>query len=104
MNRGVVRQEKIGDVAQPRICIAIVKGDGLVRLVPAGHNQRHAIHILEQQMMQRRIRQHHAQLPVAGGHGRGEAVPARPGGLAGLGGPGLRGPCGLVQRDGPARQ
>ncbi len=45
-------------------------------------------------MMQWGVRQHHAELPVARGHGCGEEVLTRRGGLAGLRGPGLHDPGG----------
>jgi len=72
----IVRQHQIRDRPQP---LAGVVGRDRHRLfgqIAAGANQRPR-RLGQQQMMQRRVRQHHAQLRIVGGHGRSDVVGAR---------------------------
>jgi hypothetical protein len=56
-----VEQEEVGDAAQPRERVLVLVGDRLVGDVAARHHQRDA-DVGEQQVMQRRVREHHAEL------------------------------------------
>src|SRR5215204_5142821 len=62
----VVNQEVVGDLAQliQRFLVAI--GDGLVRVVAAGHKKRDA-RIAQEEVVQRRVREHYAQSALARG-------------------------------------
>src|SRR5215210_1261837 len=72
VNLTVVDQEVVGDLAQlvQRFLVAI--GDGLVRVVAAGHNERDA-RIAQEEVVQRRVREHHAQSALARGDLFGDA-------------------------------
>ena len=81
VDRPVVEQECVGDVREPAEGVGIVRRDGLLAPVPAGHDQRRESPVwrVEQQVMQRGVRQHHAEPPQARGHrGRDSAGRARP--------------------------
>ncbi len=71
MDRPVVGEEHVRDAAQPGQGVLVPVGDRLVGDVAAGQHHRSA-EVAEQQMVQRGVGQHHAQLPVARGHGRRE--------------------------------
>ncbi len=74
----IVHQEMIGNVFQARRGFFVGNGDGLVAAVAAGGDQRKAA-LLHQQMMQRRVWQHDAEIRRAVGH-----VPRNVGAGAGL--------------------
>ena len=61
LDRPVVEQEGVGDVAQPLQRVVVLVGDRLVGHVAAGHHQRLA-DVGQQQVMQRAVREHHAEL------------------------------------------
>src|SRR5919107_1077541 len=63
----VVDEEVVGDFAQliQRFLVAI--GDGLVRVVAAGHDERDA-RVAQKQVVQRRVSEHHAQGFLARGY------------------------------------
>src|ERR687894_532785 len=63
----VVDEEVVGDLAQliQRFLVAI--GDGLVRVVAAGHDERDA-RVAQKQVVQRRVSEHHAQGFLARGY------------------------------------
>ena len=60
-DRAVVDEEEVGDAAEPRERLALVDADRLVGEVAARRDDREA-ELAHQQMMQRRIRQHHAEV------------------------------------------
>ncbi len=64
MNRAVVNQEKVGNPIQTLDRLFLEKGDRLVRAIAAGHDERNAADGVQQKMMKRRVRQHHAQVWV----------------------------------------
>ena len=78
VDRPVVRQPGVGDAPQPLTGIVIVVTDRLVAQVPTRHhehvgNWRIATrHLPEQQMVERRVRQHHTDERVARGNGVGD--------------------------------
>ena len=72
----IVQQERVGDRAEPPSRVGVVGGDRLLAQIAARHHQRTASAV-EQQVMQRRVRKHHADGVEAGRDGRSErAVPA----------------------------
>ncbi len=81
----VVGEERVGDPLESGARVVVEVGDRLVGDVAAGEHDRGA-HCLEEQVVQRAVGQHHAELPVAG---------RRRGGHGGVG------PAG-EQHDGPA--
>jgi len=68
-DRPIVDQQRIGDRAEPRQRVVVEVGDGLVAEVARGHHQRPA-ELPQQEHMQRRVGQHHADGREAGRHGR----------------------------------
>ena len=66
MDRPVVRQEQIGDTREPCDRVAFFIGDRLIGCISTGHDERHAIQLAQNEMMKRRIGQHHAQRGVPG--------------------------------------
>ena len=54
-------RNSVGDAAEPLAGVVVLVGDRLVGEVAAGHHQRLA-DVGEQQVVQRRVRQHHAEL------------------------------------------
>ena len=73
VDRPIVSQKQIGDAGQPGDGVVILVGDRLVGTVAAGHDERDVAQLSQQQMMQRRVRQHHAEVRVAGGDRFGDA-------------------------------
>ncbi|MBT9141339.1 MAG: hypothetical protein DDT30_01931 [Dehalococcoidia bacterium] len=67
INIPIVQQKVIRDVSQPPLGFIVVPGDGLFAQVAAGHDQRQA-HLPQEQMMQRGIREHDAQIFDARGY------------------------------------
>ncbi len=67
----VVGEERVGDTAQPVKRVLVAVGDRLVGDVSAGQHQR-AADRGEQQVVQRRVGQHDAELPVARRGRRGD--------------------------------
>ena len=61
LDRPVVDEEGVGDPAEPLARVVVGERDRLVGDVAARQHERHA-HVAEQQMVQRRVRQHHAEL------------------------------------------
>ena len=53
--------------------VVIVVGDRLVGSIAAGHDQRGAVELAQEQVVQGRVRQHHAEERVAGGNLAGQA-------------------------------
>ena len=68
-----MNQEQVGDLRQPLERVLVAVGDRLVGHVPAGHHQRRtglgdaSGEVRAQQVMKRRIRQHHPELGRTGG-------------------------------------
>jgi hypothetical protein len=67
LDRAVVDEEGVRDPGQPLQRVFVTVGDRLIRNVPAGHHEGLADHA-EQEMVKRRVRQHHAELRRAGRH------------------------------------
>src|SRR4029077_2365044 len=67
MDLAVMDQEVFCDVTKPAQRIVVLVSNGLFTHVSAGHHQRQ-IRIREQQMMQRRVRQHNPKLSLAGSY------------------------------------
>ena len=61
LDRPVVEHERVGDGVQPLERVVVLVGDRLVGDVAAGHHQRLA-DVGQQQVVQRAVRQHHAEL------------------------------------------
>ena len=61
VDRPVVEEERVGDRCQPRDGVLVLVRDRLVGDVPARHHQRLA-DVGQQQVVQRAVREHHAQL------------------------------------------
>ncbi len=78
VDRPVVQEERLGDAGQPRDGVLVVVGDRLVGDVAARHHQRHAVAVGQQQVVQRRVREHHPELPRPRRHRRGHAGPGQP--------------------------
>ena len=72
MNAPVVAQKSIGNLRQPLPGVIILKGNRLVGEVGAGHDQ--GFEILQQQVVQRCVRQHHTETTVAGSNISGKSV------------------------------
>ena len=66
----IVDEEQVCDAGQTLQRVLVAVGDGLVRHVPAGHDERRAGEVREQHMVQGRVRHHHAQLGRPGSHRR----------------------------------
>ncbi len=68
MDVAVVHQKCVGQFAQPLTGFLVAGGDGFLAQVAAGHHQRlgETGLGLKQQIMQRRVGQHHAQGGLAG--------------------------------------
>ena len=60
VDRTVVAEERVGDPAEPLARLVVVVGDRLVRAVAARHHERSA-EVGEQQVVERRVREHHAE-------------------------------------------
>jgi hypothetical protein len=71
VDRAVVDQEPVGDPPEPLQRLVVPVGDRLVGHVPAGQHDR-ASHLGQQQVVQRRVRQHHPQRPVLWRHRPGD--------------------------------
>ena len=67
VDRPVVADQQIGDPVQALARVVVAVGDRLVGHVGAGHDQRRA-DLGQQQVVQRRVRQHHAQVGRARRH------------------------------------
>src|SRR5215204_1903474 len=63
----VVDEEVVGDLAQLIQCFLVAIGDGLVRVVAAGHDERDS-RGAQKQVVQRRVSEHHAQGFLARGY------------------------------------
>ena len=61
LDRPVVHEEQVRDPRKPLQCVLVAVGDGLVRDVRARHHQ-HRARVIEQQVVERRVGQHHAEL------------------------------------------
>ena len=61
LDRAVVEEEEVGDPAEPLERVVVAVGDRLVGDVAARHHQRHA-GVGEQQHVQRRVGEHHAEV------------------------------------------
>ena len=72
LDRAVVQEEEVGDVGEPRARVVVLVGDRLVGDVAAGHHER-LPNVIHQQVVERRVRQHHAELRRAGRHRRRHA-------------------------------
>src|SRR5829696_2837003 len=70
----VVDKEVVGDLAQLIQCFLVAIGDGLVRVVAAGHDERDA-RVAQKQVVQRRVGEHHAQGFLARGYLFGDTGP-----------------------------
>lgn len=79
-NSAIVHQEAIGHAAEPRQGLPLLRADRLVREIAAGGDHGKA-QLPEQDVMQRGIWKHRAQIGVAGGHRRGDGL-RRPVGTA----------------------
>ena len=64
VDRPVVQQQQVGDPGQALERVLVLEGDRLVGDVAAGHHERHA-RVGEQQVVQRRVREHHPELAGA---------------------------------------
>ena len=63
-NRPVVHEEQVGDTLQSQDRLLLVSADRLVRDVAAGGHHRHS-QLAHKQMMQRCVRQHHAEVGIS---------------------------------------
>ena len=77
LDRPVVDQEGVGDVAEPLDGIAVLVGDRLRRDVPRGHHQRPAGRG-DQEVVQGGVRQHHPEVAAAGRDGVGHRRRRKP--------------------------
>src|SRR5215813_1146282 len=73
LNRAIVSQKKIRNAAQSVHGVAILEGDWLVAAIPARHDQRE-VDASEQQMLERRVGQHQAEMTQSGSHLVGHAL------------------------------
>ena len=62
VDRAVVDEEGVRDLAEPLARVVVVVGDRLVRDVGRGHDER-AAEVAEQEMLKRRVGKHHAEVP-----------------------------------------
>ncbi len=69
LDRPVVGEERVGDAGEPFQRVVVAEGDRLVGDVAAGQHERRA-HVAEQQVMQRRVGEHHPEVGRARRHGR----------------------------------
>jgi len=65
INIAVMYKQVIRDVSKPCKGIVVVDGDGFIALVTAGHNKS-CESLVQDQVMQRRVRQHHTEILVPG--------------------------------------
>ena len=72
LDRAVVEHDEVGDRRQPLARVVVLVGDRLVGDVAARHHQRLA-HVGQQQVMERAVGQHHAELGRARRHRPGHA-------------------------------
>ena len=79
LDRAVVDEQQVGDRAQPLHGVLVAVGDRLVGHVAAGHHERAGAEVAQQQVVKRRVREHHAKLHGAGGNRLGDRglCPAR---------------------------
>src|SRR5215470_12858771 len=80
LDRTFVNQEEIRNATQPSYGVAVLVGDRLVAPVATGHDQ-WTIDALEEQLLQRCVRQHQAEMAELRGHALGQhgrAVARRP--------------------------
>ena len=61
LDRAVVQQEEIGDAGEPLARVLVAVGDRLVGGVAARHHER-LPHVREQEVVERRVGEHHAQV------------------------------------------
>src|SRR5215813_355670 len=73
LDRAIVSQEDIRDTAEPVHGVPILERDGLVAAVPARHDQR-AADPLKEQMLERRVWQHQAEVAQPRSHFLGHAL------------------------------
>ena len=74
----VVYQQHVRDRPQPLDRILDLIGDRLVRPVSAGHHQGHVAQVMQEQMVQRRVGEHNAEVWVAGGYRFGDLCAGPP--------------------------
>ncbi len=74
VDRAVMHQEHVGDVLQTLHGVIIFVGNRLLGPVAACHHQRNPVKIMQQQVMQRRIRQHDAEERVVRRHALGDGA------------------------------
>jgi putative intracellular protease/amidase len=60
----IMNEEIVGDARQPLKRLALINADGLIATITAGGNNGKA-ELTHEQMMQRRVRQHHAVTGIA---------------------------------------
>ena len=73
VDRAFVHEERIRDCGQALACVRVLVGDRLVGDVAARHHQRHRVaEITEQQVVQRRVCQHQAEIRGARGDALGD--------------------------------
>ena len=81
VDRPVVGEEGVGDAGQALACLVVVEGDRLVRAVAARHHERPPA-VGEQQVVERRVREHQPEPRGAGRDGRRRAPRPRVGARA----------------------
>ena len=70
-NRAVMDQEEVGDAVEALQRLALIGAERLVAEVPAsGHNRK--VELAQQQVMQRRVGQHHPEVRIPRGDGHGQ--------------------------------
>ena len=79
-DRAVVDEEGVGDAAEPLARVVVGERDRLVGHVPARQHERHA-RVHEQEVVQRRVGQHHAELAQARGDGVRDGAPGARGAI-----------------------
>lgn len=78
MDRAIMSEEVIGDRPKTRAGLAIFIGDGLLREIPAGHDQG-ALHRPQQEVVEGGVGEHDPKVAIPGGHLLGDrAVGAFP--------------------------
>ena len=77
VDRPVVDHERVGDGAEASSRIGVQVGDRLLGDVARGHHQRRA-DVGEQQVMQRRVREHHPEVRASRRDRRGDRRPGAP--------------------------
>src|SRR5215510_6725542 len=73
LDRAIVSQKEIRNAAQPVHGVAIFEGDRLVAPIPTRHDQRE-VDSSEEQMLERRVGQHHAEMTQSRSHLIGHAL------------------------------